>query len=153
MKYEMISGKEFNELIKKEFDIENISNIRLKIKFTDEVAPADATVFDVSVNKNQSVVAWIDDEFVFVSTQQKGQKIIANEDCSWMFYDCKSLKELDLSSFDTSSVTDMRGMFNGCKNLKEIDVSGWDTSNVKNMSFMFGDLFQHSLLRYSFRVV
>ena len=35
-----------------------------------------------------------------------------------MFYDCKSLKSIDLSSFNTNNVTDMSYMFSGCESLK-----------------------------------
>ena len=31
-----------------------------------------------------------------------------------MFYECSSLKELNLSNFNTNNVTDMSGMFRGC---------------------------------------
>ena len=54
-----------------------------------------------------------------------------------MFYDCPSLKSLDLSSFDTSNVTDMGYMFNGCTGLESLDLSSFDTSNVTDMSYMF----------------
>ena len=33
-----------------------------------------------------------------------------------MFNGCSSLKELNLSNFNTDNVTDMRYMFNGCSN-------------------------------------
>ena len=49
------------------------------------------------------------------------------------------MEELDLSSFDTSSVVDMFEMFIGCGNLKELDLSNFDTSSVTNMGFMFYD--------------
>ena len=39
-------------------------------------------------------------------------------DCSFMFYDCENITNLDLSSFDTKNVTNMRLMFFGCKNVK-----------------------------------
>ena len=45
--------------------------------------------------------------------------------------------ELDISSFDTSSVTDMALMFGECHNLKSIDVSSFDASNVSDMHGMF----------------
>ncbi len=54
-----------------------------------------------------------------------------------MFYACRSLTELDLSSFDTSNVTNMKAMFFDCKNITELDLSGFDTSNVTNMEHMF----------------
>ena len=55
-----------------------------------------------------------------------------------MFYDCHSLKSLDLSSFDTRNVTDMSGMFAGCSSLTSLNLRNFDTSNVTNMSDMFG---------------
>ena len=51
-----------------------------------------------------------------------------------MFRDCSSLKELDVTHFDTSKVTDMTAMFYECSNLEEVDVSIFNTSNVKNMN-------------------
>lgn len=47
-----------------------------------------------------------------------------------MFYGCSSLASLDLSSFDTSSVTDMHDMFYGCSSLASLDLSSFDTSKV-----------------------
>lgn len=57
-------------------------------------------------------------------------------DMSNMFYDC-GFTGLDVSSFDTSKVTDMHGMFADCYLLSELDLSGFDTSNVTNMRGMF----------------
>jgi surface protein len=54
-----------------------------------------------------------------------------------MFYGCSNLTSLDLSTFDTSSVTDMYGMFEGCSGLTSLDLSSFNTSNVTNMSGMF----------------
>ena len=58
-------------------------------------------------------------------------------DMSDMFRGCSSLASLDLSSFDTSSVTDMSGMFRGCSSLASLDLSSFDTSSVTDMSSMF----------------
>lgn len=55
-----------------------------------------------------------------------------------MFINCKALTSLDLSGFDTSSVTDMSYMFSGCSALTSLDLSDLDTSNVMYMSNMFG---------------
>ena len=54
-----------------------------------------------------------------------------------MFYNCSSLTSLDLSGFNTSSVTDMIGMFSDCTNLTSLDLSGFNTSSVTNMPRMF----------------
>ncbi len=55
----------------------------------------------------------------------------------YMFDDCESLTQLDVSNFDTSNVTDMTCMFAGCESLTQLDISNFDTSNVTNMISMF----------------
>ena len=54
-----------------------------------------------------------------------------------MFCECKKLRSLDLSGFDTSKVTNMKYMFACCENLQNLDVSSFDTSQVTNMESMF----------------
>lgn len=54
-----------------------------------------------------------------------------------MFYGCSALSSLNVSSFNTGNVTDMREMFSGCKALQTLDLSGFDTANVTNMRSMF----------------
>jgi len=58
---------------------------------------------------------------------------------SHMFWRCSSLKSIDLSSFNTSKVSDMKLMFFECSSLKSIDLSSFNTSNVTNMSYMFSE--------------
>ena len=54
-----------------------------------------------------------------------------------MFNGCSSLVSLDLSSLDTSSVTNMNQMFSGCSSLASLDLSHLDTSKVTDMCNMF----------------
>ena len=54
-----------------------------------------------------------------------------------MFRECISLKQLDLSNFDTSKATTMVEMFQYCEALEELNVSSFNTSNVTSMSYMF----------------
>ena len=54
-----------------------------------------------------------------------------------MFYRCSSLKELNLSNFNTNNVTYMYLMFYGCSSLKELNLSNFNTNNVTNMIGMF----------------
>ena len=54
-----------------------------------------------------------------------------------MFYKCSSLKNLDVSHFDTSQVKDMSYMFACCDSLKSLDVSHFFTSQVTDMEYMF----------------
>ena len=56
-----------------------------------------------------------------------------------MFYNCSSLTSLDLSGFNTSSVTSMNGMFFGCNSLTSLYLSGFNTSSVTDMIGMFSD--------------
>ena len=58
---------------------------------------------------------------------------------SAMFSGCSGLTSLDVSGFDTASVTNMSSMFSGCSGLTSLDVSGFDTSSVTNMRYMFYD--------------
>lgn len=55
----------------------------------------------------------------------------------YMFKYCTNLTTLDLSSFDTSSVTSMGGMFDNCDRLTTLDLSSFNTSAVTNMMYMF----------------
>ena len=58
-------------------------------------------------------------------------------DMSYMFNYCYVLESLDLSKFDTSKVTAMSYMFSCCYALKRLDLSKFDMSNVTDMSYMF----------------
>ena len=56
-----------------------------------------------------------------------------------MFYECSSLKDINLSNFNTNNVTNMNCMFYGCSSLNKIDLSNFNTNNVTDMDYMFGD--------------
>jgi len=59
------------------------------------------------------------------------------KDMRCMFFECSSLKSIDLSSFNTTNVFDMSYMFKGCSSLNSIDLSSFNTTNVNYMSYMF----------------
>ena len=54
-----------------------------------------------------------------------------------MFCNCSSLKEINLSNFNTDNVTNMKAMFSKCSSLEEINLSSFNTNNVTNMINMF----------------
>ena len=56
---------------------------------------------------------------------------------SSMFYDCSSLTNIDFSNFDTKNVYDMEYLFRCCFRLTDIDLSDFNTQNVKYMNSMF----------------
>ena len=58
-------------------------------------------------------------------------------DMQSMFYNCSNLTFLDLSNFNTSKVTNMQSMFYNCSNLTSLDLSNFNTSNVTDMQSMF----------------
>ena len=58
-------------------------------------------------------------------------------DASYMFSGCSSLTSLDLSGWDTSSVTILGSMFRLCSSLTSVNLSGWDTTLVTSMNEMF----------------
>ena len=59
---------------------------------------------------------------------------------NYMFSNCLSLKELDLTSFNTTTVTNMSYMFNRNTSLNLIKFgNNFNTSNVTNMCFMFSN--------------
>ena len=66
---------------------------------------------------------------------------IKMENCSYMFFDCKNIIHIDLSSFDTTNITNMSKMFYKCTNLKYIDFTYFSTKNVIDMSDMFNCCF------------
>lgn len=52
------------------------------------------------------------------------------ETCNKMCLNCKSLKFIDLSEIDLSTVRDCGEMFNGCENLQVVDISTLNISNT-----------------------
>ena len=56
---------------------------------------------------------------------------------SYMFSSCYLLSTLDLSSFNTSNVTDMSYMFSNCNDLISLNITSFNTSNVTKMIAMF----------------
>ena len=60
---------------------------------------------------------------------------VTNMGC--MFFNCKSLININLSNFNTKNVTDMVSMFFNCSSLTFINLSNFDTRNVIDMRSIF----------------
>ena len=58
---------------------------------------------------------------------------------SYMFFQCKSLKQLNLSNFNTYNVTNinMHCMPYECSSLNEINLSNFNANNVIDMFYKF----------------
>ena len=63
------------------------------------------------------------------------------KNCSYMFYSSRYIIDIDLSLFDTKSVTNMEYMFAFCENLTYIELSYLDTKKVNDISNMFLNCF------------
>ena len=53
-----------------------------------------------------------------------------------MFNGCASMRTLDLSSFTTEQITNMKDLFNGCTQMTSLDISNFDMSRVTNTTNM-----------------
>ncbi len=145
---------------------EYTSNLVSSIKFHNTIdIPTGAVNWDVSDAENKSIMAWLvsDNNGGYVLHIGAEGKILARV-CGFLFYDytncttisdlqildtssainmrymfanCQSLENLNLSSFKTSNVEEMNFMFKGCSKLTTLDLSGFDTSKVTNMDSMF----------------
>ena len=62
---------------------------------------------------------------------------ICPENMEYMFYSCKKLESIDLSSLIIPKRTNMRGLFSSCSSLKSINFTNSNTENITDMSFMF----------------
>ena len=58
-------------------------------------------------------------------------------ECKYMFFSCKSLKNINVNGFDVSQLKGAESMFEECSSLKSINISNWDFENVYIMERMF----------------
>ena len=90
-----------------------------------------------SANSESEIYSWYENQTIYIYSNAKN--IYLNEDSSYMFCNLTVLTNLDLSSFNTSRVTNMLLMFNSLTSITSLDLSSFDTSNVTNMQQMFSN--------------
>ena len=140
----MTEGYDFNAKLKA---LETATNEIEHFKKS-TVAPA-ISMNAVNIEDEESdyeIKLWLDpaDKTAYYYTET--EKVYLNEDSNNMFYrgygeqKIKNILDLDLSSFDTSKVTDMSYMFYGMSNLTSLNLSNFDTSNVTKMYAMFSNM-------------
>ena len=56
---------------------------------------------------------------------------------SYKFFWCRSLKQLNLSIFNTENVLNMRNMFYYCESLEELNISNFNINKLKIMQEIF----------------
>ena len=131
----MIEGPDFNnKLSSLETTTDKIEHFKKSI-----VAPA-ASMNAVNIEDEESdyeIKLWLDptDKTAYYYTEP--EKVYLNTYVKFMFSYMRNLTTLDLSSFNTSNVTDMSYMFDVTPKLATLDLSNFDTSQVTTMSHMF----------------
>ena len=103
------------------------------------VAPA-ASMNTTNIEDEASdyeIKLWLDPTNKTAYYYAEPEKVYLNEDSNRMFRDLSNLISLDVSSFDTSKVTNMEAMFAGMPSLTSLNLSNFDTSKVTRMNSMF----------------
>lgn len=136
------------------------------VTFLDSTKNLPDNSWDVSVEKNGSVMAYVEkngklyDLYITgdggINSGEACQDLFCNytnlkkinfnrcyhtdnaTSFQYMFLYCEKLESIDFSGFNTSKVTNMEYMFFGCNSLKKLNISSFDTSSVTNMEGMFG---------------
>ena len=103
---------------------------------TNDYSSVTKAYFSVNVNN----IPWREENcMISINSKEvsfKGSNTSNVTDMSFMFNGCTTLTSLDVSSFDTSKVTNMSGMFGQCA-INSIDVSSFNTSKVTDMTRIF----------------
>ena len=63
-----------------------------------------------------------------------------------MFYYCDVLASLNVSTFNTENINNMRYMFYACNRIINLDLSNFNTNRVTDMSYMFANCERLTLL-------
>lgn len=85
-------------------------------------------------------MAWVesDGSNEYILTIAGKEKIIANPDSSYLFYEFKKVTEIkNIGLFNKNNVENMKSMFGYCNSIVSLDLSNFNTSNVKYMNGMF----------------
>ena len=141
MRAVMTNGPDFNTKLKA---LETATN-KIEHFKKSTVAPT-ASMNAVNIDDEESdyeIKLWLDPTDKTAYYYAETEKVYLNKDSSEMFYRSKSeqklenILDIDLTSFDTSKVTDMHDMFCYMVNLASLNLSSFDTSQVTNMAYMF----------------
>ena len=149
----MTEGADFNAKLKA---LETATN---KIKYFKKstVAPA-ASMDAVNIEDEKSdyeIKLWLNPTDKTAYYYAEPEKVYLNTDSSKMFFSepseqkIRNILKLDLSSFDTSKVTNMGYMFYNISNPTTLDISNFDTSQVRSMRSMFSAMYNLTTLDLS----
>ena len=147
----MTEGPDFNAKLKA---LETSTN---KIEhFKKSPMPPVVYMNTVTIDDEESdyeIKLWLDPTDKTAYYYAETEKVYLNEDSSMMFFrfmgdeNIKNILDIDLSSFDTSMVTDMRFMFANMHNITTLNLSNFNTSKVTDMAYMFNGM--HNLITFN----
>ena len=138
-----VSGSSFNNKVKKlaNGDSATSDTIDNNIKYIkrSETEPSDNNKKEKNIisdsNSEVPIYAWFDNGTIYWWSEDYKPNL--NSNANYMFYNLRSLKDVELDKIKTNLTTEMALMFFNCKDLEKIDVSKFDTSKVTNMNGMF----------------
>lgn len=123
----------------------------LSVTFLDSLRDMTADNWDVSQNKDGSVMAWVTSNGTVtrwengVGTELSAYDLyigaeggINGKFCAYLFEGYQNLKSIDFGGcFHTDYAESMSHMFSGCDDLETLDLRCFDTAKVTTMDFMF----------------
>lgn len=148
MRAMITNGPDFNTKLK---SLETATN---KIEhFKKSAIPPVVYMNTVDIQDEDSdyrIKLWLDPTDKTAYYHAEPEKVYLNTNSSMMFFrfmgdeNIKNILDIDLSSFDTSRVTDMRSMFANMHNITTLNLSNFNTSKVTDMAYMFNGM--HNLI-------
>ena len=88
-------------------------------------------------NSDYEIKAWFDATEKTIYYYSTAEKIHLAPDSSSMFLWFTKVKDIDLTTFETSEVIDMSQMFKFCKNLTSLNLSNFNTAKATSMARIF----------------
>ncbi len=118
------------------FDTSSVETVMGMFNNCTSLKSLDLSSFNMRKCKNFSEMFWNSSNLESITF---GPEFVTGEatDMSTMFCNCRKLKSLDLSSFNTYKVENMVSMFAGCESLNHLDLGSFKTSKNKNHNCMF----------------
>ena len=102
--------------------------------------------FEKPINMNRMFFGYSSLENIFFPSKRIESEKVKNKNdklnvifMTELFYNCKNLKQIDLSIFNTEYVQDMTSILKGCSSLMKIDLSSFNVNKVKNMNNIFSE--------------
>lgn len=110
-----------------------------KVTFLDTIQGAPISAWDVSADRNESVLAWLENDGDMYHLYLAADGGINGAEASdELFYHYRNLEAVEFNGcFYTDDSLSFSGMFNNCEKLRELDLSGWNTEKVISMAIMF----------------